>query len=131
MALDNIMTQWDFGFKGEMIAPRGKVLLGETEGGVDPYHMLFGALASCFYATFLSIVQKKNIHFEKATVEVSGRKKEVGEVRTLEHVDLKLTVTHPSDTKQITQCAELGTRFCSIHETISRVASIKLEVCFQ
>ena len=130
MALDNIKQTWDSNFVGEMETPTGKILLGEQENGIYPYHMLFGALASCFYATFLSIAKKKKLDFEKATVEVSGNKGTGQEVNLLEQVKIVLTITNPSNKTGLEKSAELGAKFCSIHETISKVANIDLIVEF-
>lgn len=130
MALDTIKQTWDSQFKGEMVTPNAKVDIGEVENGLYPYHMLFGAIGSCFYATFLSIATKKRLTFDKATVEVSGNKGTGKEVNLLEKVKIELVITNPSNEKGLLKSAELGTKFCSIHEMVSRVADISLEVKF-
>ena len=130
MALDTIKQVWDSQFRGEMETPTGKVTLGDQEQGIYPYHLLFGALGSCFYSTFLSIATKKRLTFDKAIVEVSGNKGIGKEVNLLEKVTVKLTITNPSNEKGLNRSAELGAKFCSIHETISRVAEIDLIVYF-
>ncbi len=131
MELDNIRIDWQKDFIGEMTAPSGKVLVGDQPNGMQPYNLLFGALASCFYSTFLSIASKKRMSFDSASVEVSGSKKETGDVRTLDNVQMVLTINNPSNEEQLKKSALLGAKFCSIHETISKVAEIKLEVIFR
>ncbi|MBI9010083.1 MAG: OsmC family protein [Tenericutes bacterium] len=130
MALDTIKQTWDESFIGEMETPTGKVFLGEQENGIYPYHMLFGALGSCFYATFLSVAKKKRLSFDKAELEVSGNKGEGKEINLLEKVTIKLVITNPSNEIGLKKSAELGSKFCSIHETISKVADIDLIVEF-
>lgn len=130
MALDTIKQTWDNQFKGEMITPNGKTAIGDVKNGLQPYHMLFGALGSCFYATFLSIATKKRLTFDKATVEVSGNKGTGKEINLLEKVTINLVITNPSNEKGLIKSAELGSKFCSIHETISKVAKIDLLVTF-
>ena len=130
MALDTIKQTWDDNFVGVMETPTGKVILGEQENGIYPYHMLFGALGSCFYATFLSIAKKKRLSFDKAEVEVSGHKGTGKEVNLLEKVTIELLITNPSNEKALSKSAELGSKFCSIHETISNVADVELIVKF-
>lgn len=130
MELDNVRIDWQQGFVGEMIFLSGKILVGDQPNGVQPYNLLFGALASCFYSTFLSIATKKRLSFDSASVEVSGVKKETGDIRTLEKALIVLTIKNPSDENQLNNSALLGAKFCSIHETISKVAEIKLEVKF-
>ncbi|MGI6392129.1 MAG: OsmC family protein [Candidatus Izemoplasmatales bacterium] len=129
MATDTILTKWNSDFEGVMEAPKGKILLGDQPSGLSPYNLLFGALASCFYATFLSIADKKKLSFTSATVEVSGKKRE-DKIATLEYVKMILTIKDASDQKQILRSAELGAEYCSIHATISKVAKIDLEVRF-
>ena len=131
MALDTIKQTWDNQFKGEMETPNGKVIIGDLENGLYPYHMLFGAIGSCFYATFLSIATKKRLTFDKATVEVSGNKGTGKEVNLLEKVKIKLIIINPSNEKALLKSADLGTKFCSIHEMVSKVADIELVVDFK
>ncbi len=130
MALDTVKLTMDSNYVGELTSPTGTIKMGDQEGGMMPYHLLFGALASCFYSTFLVISTKKRLTFDKAEVEVSGYKETGKEKNLLEHVTMKLTVTNPSNQAAIIKSAELGAKFCSIHETISRVAEIELVVDF-
>ncbi|MDD4184513.1 MAG: OsmC family protein [Candidatus Izemoplasmatales bacterium] len=130
MATSNILTKWTNEFKGIMEAQNGNVLLGDQPNGVSPYNLLFGALASCFYATFLSIANKKRLSFTSATVEVSGKKRE-DKIATLEYVKMVLTIKDPSNKAQMIRSAELGAQYCSVHETVSKVAKIDLEVLFE
>lgn len=131
MALDTIKQVWDNQFRGEMETPTGKITLGDQDQGIYPYHLLFGALGSCFYSTFLSIATKKRLTFDKATVEVSGNKGIGKEINLLEKATIKLVITNPSNEKGLIRSAELGSKFCSIHETISKVAQIDLIVEFE
>ena len=128
MALDNIRIEWNADFVGEMFSPTAKIPVGDQPNGMQPYHLLFGALASCFYSTFLSITTKKRLTFASASVEISGQKRQSGDVRTLEKVHIVLTVKNPSNEEQIRKSAALGAKFCSIHETISKVAEMSMEV---
>ena len=130
MAVDNIILEFNEGFEGVMKAPNGEVKIGVNQGEISPYNLLFGALGSCFYATFLSVVVKKRLSFERATVEISGNKRtEVP--TTLEYVVMTLTVKNPSNEAQVLKSAQLGAEYCSIHETIKQVAQIELIVKFE
>ncbi|MBN2541173.1 MAG: OsmC family protein [Bacilli bacterium] len=132
MALDTIKMTMDSNFVGEMESPTGVIRMGDQAGGMQPYHLLFGALASCFYSTFLVISKKKRLTFDKADVVVSGYKENTGkEKNLLEHVTIEMTITNPSNEKGLEKSAELGAQFCSIHETISRVAKVETIVKFQ
>lgn len=131
MALDNIKISFDDEFRGELVSPTSTITLGDQENGMQPYHLLFGALGSCFYSTFLSIAKKKRLSFDKATIEISGNKVPEGDIRLLENVKIEMVVFNPSNEKGLLKSAELGAKFCSIHETISRVANIEMVVTFQ
>lgn len=130
MATDPIQFAFSNDFQGKMIAPRGEVAIGRKQDEMSPYHLLFGALGACFYSTFLDVVEKKRVlTFTGANLEISGNKrKEVP--TTLETVQMKFTIINPSDEKQFLKCAELGTKYCSVHATISKVATIELIVEF-
>ncbi|QWC00399.1 OsmC family protein [Mycoplasmatota bacterium] len=130
MAYDNIILKWDYDFKGEIIAPSGKANLGLADDGLQPYNLLFGALGSCFYATFLSVAKKMRLTFDDASVEVSGFKSDP-EMKVLDNVEMTLEIKNPSDKDRLTKAAKLGTQYCSIHEMVSKSAKIKLNVEFK
>jgi putative redox protein len=129
MDVEKVVLNFEDGFKGGMTAPGGSVPIGMTAGGMAPYNLLFGALGSCFYSTFLSIATKKRLTFTKAELEITGHKRD--EVPpTLDHVEIKMTVTGASDEQGIKRSVELGAQYCSVHATISKVAEIKIELLF-
>ncbi|NLM33707.1 MAG: OsmC family protein [Acholeplasmataceae bacterium] len=98
--------------------------------GAKPYDMLLGALGSCFYATFMSIVEKKKLTFDEVDLDISGRKR-IEVPTTLEDVNIKMVIKNPSNEQQLLKSAELGAKYCSIYETISKVAKMNLEVIFE
>jgi putative redox protein len=129
MNTDLVSLSFDPSFTGTMTSPTGTVKLGNQNGGLLPYHLLYGALGSCFYATFLSIVKKKRLTFQKASMTITGTKRD--EVPpTLSEVTISMIISNPSDENQFIKSAELGAKYCSIHETVSKVANIKLDVVF-
>jgi len=127
---DTIKMSFKDGFTGEMISPTANVKLGSQLNGAQPYHLLYGALGSCFYATFLSVADKMRLSFQNATVEVSGTKRETLPT-TLDYVKIELTIVNPNDEEKMLKAAQLGAKHCSIHETISKVATIDLVVNFE
>ena len=42
-----------------------------------------------------------------------------------------MVIKNPSNEQQLLKSAELGAKYCSIYETISKVAKINLEVIFE
>ena len=92
--------------------------------------MLYGALGSCFYATFLSVAEKMRLTFSKAEIEISGTKRE-NHPTTLEHVKVELTIFNPSHEEKLIKAAQNGAKYCSIFETVSQVAEMELVVLFK
>ena len=130
MKADTVQLKFDSKYVGELTSPTGTVKLGSQEQGMKPYHLLFGALASCFYATFLSVAEKMRVSFTDVDIEVSGNKRDETPA-TLDHVEIKMVVYNGSDQAKLKRAAELGAQYCSIHETISKVAHIDLIVTFE
>jgi putative redox protein len=130
MKADTIKMTFDNQFAGEMVSPSGTVPLGRQDGGIAPYHLLFGALGSCFYATFLSVADKMRLQFEDAILEISGDKRDQTPA-TLEHVTIQMVIYNGSDETKLRKAAQLGAQYCSIHETISKVSKIDLDITFE
>ncbi len=129
MKTDPIILTFDPKFKGEMASPTGQIALGNQENGMKPYHLLYGALGSCFYATFLGVVDKMRLTFDEIKLEITGNKREVVPTM-LDHVVMRFTVVNPSHEEKMKKAAHLGAEYCSIHETIKKVAQIDLIVEF-
>jgi putative redox protein len=130
MKADKVTLSFDQNFVGEMTSPTGTIKLGSQENGMKPYHLLFGALASCFYATFLSVAEKMRLSFSDVDIEVNGVKRDEA-IATLSDVKIEMVIYNGLDETKLHKAAELGAKFCSIHETISKVATIDLVVIFK
>ncbi|MDO5734425.1 MAG: OsmC family protein [Eubacteriales bacterium] len=117
-------------FKGSFENERGASLkLGREAGEFEPYELLPAALAACFYATFLGIVEKQKLDFEAAEIELSGKKRE--EAPTfLESVLLVLKIkgAEKSLEPKFSRAAELAAKYCSIYQTIAQVAKMELKL---
>jgi putative redox protein len=129
MKTDNVQLQFSNTFVGSMTSPSGRVVLGSQPDGIAPYHLLYGAVGSCFYSTFLSVAKKKKLIFKDANLDISGTKRDTIPA-TLEYLKIVLTIRGGQDEAQLKTSAELGAKYCSIHETISKVAKIDLVVNF-
>lgn len=126
---DKVKLKFTNEFNGTLTSPTGEIKIGVVEGSMRPYHLLFGALGSCLYSTFLDIVEKKRLTFDGVTIEISGEKRtEVP--TTLETGLIKLIVKNPSNEEQFEKSAKLASKYCSIYETVSKVADLSLEVEF-
>ena len=108
---------------------RAIVGIGSKPGEFYPYDLLLGALSSCFYYTLIEILEKRKVEIPIVEVIVTGEKRtEVP--TTLEWVNMEITVTGKVDEKQFQRSVDLAAKYCSIHETISKVANVTHEVKF-
>jgi putative redox protein len=99
------------------------------ENTLEPYDMLFGALGSCYYSTFLDVAKKKRINFDHAEIHIEGVKRDTPPT-TLEWVKVKLDVKNSSNNLGLEKAAALAAKYCSVYVTISKVADISWEINF-
>lgn len=113
------------GFEGKLHLETGDVRIGAE--GAAPYDLLFGALASCLYSTFLDIVVKKRLDVVSTVVTVDGEKRE-DVPKMLQVVHVKAVVkADPANRDALVKSFELATKYCSIYQTISHVAKMSWE----
>jgi len=94
-----------------------------------PYEYLLGALSGCLFMTFKDIAAKMHVTYEHISFQTHGVKRD--EVPTwLESVDIKVTVTGASDASAFTKAFEIATRYCSIYNTLAKVAKMEWTVEF-
>lgn len=129
MAIQKIEVEFKDRFIGEMTTKRATAAVGGGDGRLAPYDMLLGALATCLYSTFLDVIEKKRITFDKTNMIVTGEKRESIPM-TLKWVNVIIEIQNPSNEKGVNKAAELAAKYCSVYETISKVAKISLEVRF-
>ena len=108
---------------------RAIVKIGGNEGELFPYDMLLGALSSCFYYTLLEILEKRNEAVPGIEIVVSGEHREKVPT-TLERVNMDITVFGKVDENKFLRFVDLAAKYCSIHQTISKVATITHEIHF-
>lgn len=129
MSVQKIEVKFSDGFKGELIADNASVAVGSGDGRLAPYDMLLGALATCLYSTFLDVLVKKRIEFERTNIIVTGEKrKEIPP--TLTWVNVVLEVKNATNESGVAKAAELAKKYCSVYETLSKVAKMNLELKF-
>jgi len=129
--MDEIDVQLRFGrtFKGELSAKKGSVSIGREEGDLAPYDLMLGALGACYYSTLVGIADKMRLAYKGVAIDIHGVKRD--EVpTTLKEVSMVVTVEGASEEKGFARAAELAAKYCSVHETISKVAQIDLELRF-
>lgn len=98
---------------------------GET-GLWTPEHMLLGAVAACFVATFRGVARASKLEFQGIDVSVEGiiEKQEGGLRFTKVHVRPDVTIFQDADRERATLVLEKTERLCLIARSLS--ASILL-----
>ena len=117
-------------FKGRLEGEGACADIGKkTEGRLAPYDLMLGALGTCYYSTFADIADKMRLEYERAEIRIHGVKRE--EVpTTLKTVEMEFTIFGAAEQKGFQRASELAAKYCSVHETISKVADIRLELKF-
>ena len=118
-------------FNGVLDARGVRLGIGrKKDGKMAPYDLLLGALGGCFYSTFLGIAEKMRLEFAGAALSIHGVKRE--EVpTTLKTVEMTFTIRGAKAEKGFRRAAELASKYCSVHETLSRVAEMSLQVVLE
>ncbi len=129
MSKSTIKFDYENRFYGIMHAPNTEVIIGSHEGQVAPYDMLYGALSSCLYATFLSIINKMKLSFDSSKMSITSEKRETIPT-TLKKVDIVFTIKNADNEKKVHKAFSYATQYCSIYQTLSHVAEMNYEIVF-
>ena len=130
MSATTVKLSFGRAFEGVLEAERAQAHIGKNQDGkFRPYDWMLGALGACYYATFVGIADKMKLAYDRAEIDISGIKRE--EVpTTLETVDMKVIIHGAQDQKGFDRASQLAAKYCSVHETIAKVATINLDVSF-
>lgn len=105
------------------------ISIGTREGEALPYELLLMALGSCLYATFQDTAKKMKAEWEAVSLEINGEKRQ--EVpTTLKYCSVKAFVKHPSEKNKLRKAFGIATRYCSVYQTINKVADMDWEIEF-
>ena len=108
---------------------RAILRIGSNADEFFPYELLLGSLSACFFYTLIEILEKRKMEIPSVEIIVTGEKREKSPT-TLEWVHLDITVTGEVDEKRFLRLVDLAGKYCSIHDTISKVAKMSHEVKF-
>lgn len=118
------------GFKGQLELKEGSLAIGTLDNEARPYDLLQGALAACLHSTLLDILTKKKIELEFADYKIEGNKRE--EVPTmLDQVVIHVTFPKGTHEEQLKKSMVLASKYCSVYNTLSKVADMHIEVHFR
>lgn len=130
---NTIQIEFENGFNGVASNETG----AELKVAVDqwrPYELLFTALASCMYSTFLDVINKKKLEYNTITISVDGEK--VDDVPSfLKTADIVFTISGAEkDNEKISARFEksliLAEKYCSIYNTLTKIAQLKSSLMF-
>ncbi|MBI9097118.1 MAG: OsmC family protein [Spirochaetaceae bacterium] len=100
-----------------------------------PYELLQTALASCMYSTFLDVVNKKKLDYDKVVIAVDGEK--IDDIPSfLKKVDITFTVhgANKEDEKilaRFEKSLKLAEKYCSIYNTLNKIAELNSTLIFK
>jgi len=120
---------------------KGKSWMGTTDAGTEiemgsgvdraaPYELLLMALSGCLYATFEETTRKMRAEFSSVYFDITGEKRD--EIpSTLKHVSIKGVVHRTDNEKKVRKAFETATRYCSVYNTLSKVAEMEWSLEFK
>jgi len=110
---------------------RATVRIGSKAGEFAAYDLMLGVV-KCLFSLHAARHPCKKVKSGKVpTIEIIVTGEKRTEVpTTLEWVNLEITVTGDVDEKQFLRSVDLAAKYCSVHETISKVARMSHEVKF-
>ncbi|AEC01366.1 OsmC family protein [Parasphaerochaeta coccoides] len=97
--------------------------------GTGPYDYLLGALSGCLYYTFKSLAEKFRLEWDDLRFEVNSEKRDET-LQTLKEVHVDAVIRTSSDHATVTKCFETSTRYCSVFQTIGKVAEMHWSLNF-
>ncbi len=128
---NHVKMVFDNQMHGILTGHHGSSQVGPAEGALAPYDMVLGGLGGCLNHTFQSVLDKKKVKIHGVKYAIDGIKRD--EVpATLKTVNITVSVTgvDEDDQKAVQKAFELATRYCSVYQTISKVADMHYDVVF-
>lgn len=125
----HIATQYGL-HDGTLVTDRGsKLQLGPQDNGYAPYELLLGGLSFCLFSTFDSIAQKMQLTYSSVDIDVTGVKRDE-KVATLKTCSIAVVAQGVEDEAKFNKAFEVATRYCSVFNTIAKVAEMEWNITF-
>jgi putative redox protein len=116
---------------GTLVTDKGSsVALGHEKDTVAPYELLLGGLSYCLFRTFESIAEKMQLAYSGMDMDVDGVKRD-DKIGMLETVTIKVDAKGVKDEGKFKKAFEISTRYCSVFNTLSKIAEMKWDINFQ
>jgi putative redox protein len=110
--------------EGILESANGTTNVSFSGKALAPYELFLGGYASCLHATFMGIMKKRKLDYDKVTYDVTGHKRE--EVpTTLSQLITNVVVYGANEDKhsQITKSMKQAETYCSISATINNLGT--------
>lgn len=115
---------------GRLVTDSGSVVqLGRETGTVAPYELLLGGLSYCLFRTFESVTEKMKVKYEGMDMEITGVKGDDA-IGMLTNVTLQVSMTGAPDEKKVRKAFDISTRYCSVFNTLGKIAEMKWDISF-
>ncbi len=127
-----IKMVFDNQLHGILTGHHGSAQVGPAEGALNPYDMILGGLGGCLNHTLQSILDKKKIKVQGIHYDIEGEKRREAPT-TLKQVDVRVQVRGADEDAKgaIEKAFDLATRYCSVYQTLSKVATMNPELTFE
>jgi putative redox protein len=115
---------------GKLVTDSGAaVALGHEAGTFAPYELLLGGLSYCLFRTFESMVEKMQVTFTGLDMDIEGIKRDE-KVATLQTCRIAVTAKGVTDQAKFSKAFEISTRYCSVFQTLSKVATMSWDITY-
>lgn len=115
---------------GKLVTDSGAaVALGHESGTFAPYELLLGGLSYCLFRTFEDVAKKMQVAYIGVDMHVDGEKRD-DKIATLEFCSISLVAKGVEDQEKFKKAFDIATRYCSVYNTISKVATMSWNVEF-
>jgi len=126
-ATTHIVTKYNQ-HDGTLITDKGfTVALGSQKDSIAPYELLLGGLSYCLFRTFESIAEKMQFEYSSMDMDIVGVKRD-DKIGMLETVTIKVEVKGASNEGKFKKAFEIATRYCSVYNTLLKIAEMKWDI---
>ncbi|MDC7245344.1 MAG: OsmC family protein [Sphaerochaetaceae bacterium] len=116
---------------GTLLTDRGSTVpLSNAQDGFAPYELLLGGLSFCLFKTYESIAQKMKFTYDGVSMDITGIKSDE-KVALLKTVRIDVVAKGVEEKAKFTKAFEIATRYCSVFNTLSKIAEMKWDIDFQ
>jgi len=106
-----------------------KVSIGTEAGTLRPYELLLMSLGGCLHSTFQDIAGKMRVSWNSIVFDIQGEKRQTPPT-TLKHCRITAAVSGADQKQKLEKAFETAARYCSVYQTLSKVAEMEWHLEF-